>query len=265
MQKGRGFTLVELLTVIAIISLLMGILIPVIQMAKKQAKAVYCISNLRQIGIALSAYALENKDFIPRALDDVKWIQVFISYLGEKSRGIEDYRKVEVFQCPSFPSTGEGSNGYYNKEQTVDYVVNAWNMDNPRLSSDGTGGNQQRNPTKLSNIKMPAMRVYMADNEAGDWRPVIRDEYDLDNVNNMNYLDVWSTTHLPASEQETTGVNGRRVAAERHRGKGCNNLFFDGHAEWLHKDENTVSYWVNKTQGNKNFFNSDLIQVQKKQ
>jgi prepilin-type processing-associated H-X9-DG protein len=191
---------------------------------------------------------LDNRDYIPRALDQVKWIQVFISYLGEKNRGIRDYRKVEVYQCPSFPTTGLGSNDYPNKEQTVDYVVNAWNMDDPGLSSPNEG-NQQLNPTRLSSIKQPAMRVYMADNEAGDWRPVVRDEYDLDNVNNMNVLDVWSATHLPASEQETTGETGRRVAAERHRGKGCNNLFFDGHSDWLHKDENTVRYWVNKVSG----------------
>ena len=244
MHKRRGFTLIELLVVIAIIALLMGILLPALQRVKKQARTVYCLSSLKQIGIAMTAYALDNDDFIPRALDnEVKWILAFIPYLGNEFKGITNYRDVKVYQCPSFPREGVGSNGVSNAEQTVDYVVNAWDFDDPGLTT-GDQGRQQDEPTKLSKIKSPALRIYLADNEAGDWRPVVRNRYELDILSNFNILDVWSITHLPASDAESASSNlHRRVARSRHRGDGCNNLFFDGHADWLQKDKNTSRYW----------------------
>jgi len=243
-RRAKGFTLIELLVVIAIIALLMGIMMPALQRVRKQARTVYCLSSLKQLGIAMTAYALDNEDYIPRALDHkVKWILVFIPYLGSEYKHVQDYREVDVYQCPSFPRQGVGQYGHSNAEQTVDYVVNAWDMTDPGFST-GDRGNQMDEPTKLNHIKSPAMRIYMADNSAGEWRPVVRDRYELDILSRFNYLDVWSSTHLPASKRETKGNNlTRRIADDRHRGDGCNNLFFDGHADWLHKTKNTARLW----------------------
>jgi prepilin-type N-terminal cleavage/methylation domain-containing protein len=64
-KKSPAFTLVELLTVIAIIGILAGILIPVTIRVRDSAWAVRGISQKRQIALALAAYAAENKDYYP--------------------------------------------------------------------------------------------------------------------------------------------------------------------------------------------------------
>jgi len=69
--KAAGFTLIELLVVIAIIALLMGILMPALSRARKQAWGVSCGSNLRQVGVAANLFAQDHEGKIPRA-DDLK-------------------------------------------------------------------------------------------------------------------------------------------------------------------------------------------------
>ncbi len=62
---ARGFTLIELLVVISIIALLIAILLPVLQSARAAARSVGCLSNLRQIGIGVAAYAVDRRDVLP--------------------------------------------------------------------------------------------------------------------------------------------------------------------------------------------------------
>ena len=60
-RRAQAFTLIELLTVIAIIGILAAILIPTIGKVRATAKKAVCASNLRQVGIAMLAYAMDNK------------------------------------------------------------------------------------------------------------------------------------------------------------------------------------------------------------
>lgn len=71
-SKGRGgFTLMELLLVVAMIGILTSMLMPVLAKAKSRAQAVRCLNNLRQWGLSLQLYTAENEDRIPRdGLDD---------------------------------------------------------------------------------------------------------------------------------------------------------------------------------------------------
>lgn len=69
-RKSRiAFTLIELLVVVAIVALLISILLPSLSAARENARLARCGAQLRQLGVAIHAYAAENRGMIPRGPD----------------------------------------------------------------------------------------------------------------------------------------------------------------------------------------------------
>src|SRR4051794_29400031 len=68
--KRQGFTLVELLVVIGIIAVLIGVLLPALSAARRQANTVKCLANLRSLGQSFLLYANDHKDAFPVVRSD---------------------------------------------------------------------------------------------------------------------------------------------------------------------------------------------------
>jgi len=130
MPSSIGFTLVELIVVIAIVVILMSILLPAIQRVRENARRTTCMNNVRQVAIATLSYESSHGHF-PAGISgsdstpyrSQSWLQQLLPYVEQVAvhdRAIADYRQspspfshiglqtvIPTYQCPSEPDYGQ--------------------------------------------------------------------------------------------------------------------------------------------------------------
>jgi prepilin-type N-terminal cleavage/methylation domain-containing protein/prepilin-type processing-associated H-X9-DG protein len=150
-RQKSGFTLVELLVVVAILSIMIALLLPALNKAMQQSYATQCASNLRQQGMALLEYAQDNNDRLPDPPDEnvaatvpapgygfVTWQERLTKYVIGSESNYRNHPAVVpnstnfptvagrgIFRCPVYPDLNKH---VFQSDYPGEYAIN------PRLT-----------------------------------------------------------------------------------------------------------------------------------
>ncbi|MGC8668298.1 MAG: DUF1559 domain-containing protein [Chthonomonadales bacterium] len=212
MHIRHAFTLIELLVVLAILALLAAILFPVFAATREQARSIQCLSNCRQLGMAVALYTSDHDDTFPCSCSASMQMQD----AGSTQRWtdtVQPYvRSREVFRCPD-----DASPGWRDAMQ-------------PRGSSYGLNGylipiEPPYYGVRLADLVRPAECVLLAELAEGAANDFIQPMYwgDPPRVTNADEQMM---------EWDDQQAVPRTLAFRRHR-EGANYSFADGHARWM--------------------------------
>lgn len=242
--RTQGFTLLELLTVIAIIAIVAALLFPAVNAGTTRANSSRCQSNLRQWMAAMDLYLVDHQGIFPGqgntaeagqmadARSTNAWFNSLPPYVGMPalsnlwaSRIMPRPKEKSVFICPGAAPTpappASDPRMYYGS-----YSYNLW-LDAGNRGCAASGGSGLGRYLRISQIKNPARFVVWADGPAGTGA-------------NGNYGYSYAWTHPVYMAYPAVGD------AFRHAGK-ANLCFADGHTESCSKNDIWVSgmnnYW----------------------
>jgi len=123
MSTRKGFTLIELLVVIAIIAILAAILFPVFAQAREKARAISCVSNMKQMGLGIAQYQQDYDEQLLKSFygfpgNNCDWSAGAPPLLYSWRLAVQPYIKntTGVFTCPSTPFLGQQQ--YYTNQSS---------------------------------------------------------------------------------------------------------------------------------------------------